>query len=695
MVSAESRDESGGQQESLAAQGRSGIVGLVRAIPIRWRILSIAALNSAVVLVLALLIWSGAKTLGSAWDDVRQVRESDKILAVLESETGRLQNLIHRYINQPSPDLFAEILLLREAVLGTLSTRASTDPMLSGSVDELEHATERFLSGFGELRTLQTTITRTYEDQILAPAKDMAGLYSIIEGATGRRDARLWPTLGKSREAFTAMLVAANAYYLAPASTSADEVRKNTDEIEHTIPAMIDFSDNDLQRDALQRLKTRTSALRDGIGNLSELLAKRTDLLRNSIDASQAETIAAIDGLSVKMRKREQSAQMTFDHTLADISRKMLSIAAIFLAIIIVAGVIIALSIRLPLRQIMTAMRAIMSGDYDRKVAGTDARDEIGAMARAVEVFRKNAIAKRDAEDELRASKEKAESALLELNAAQRNLIDAERLAALGGLVAGVAHEVNNPIGISLTVASSFARRAEMFDAELRSATSLKRSQLEQFVRTSRDAAQQLVSNLHRAGELIQSFKQVAVDRSHAERRQFNLAESTDQIVASLRPVLKRSPISISVEVPEGLIVDGYPGSYGQILTNLFLNAANHAFPDGQAGAISIAAKPRGNDDIEIVFTDNGAGMTPDVQRQAFDPFFTTRRNEGGTGLGLHIVYNLVTQQLGGRMMLESRLGQGTTFRIIMPRSAAGGSSESGETDSGTTQWPTRTMSST
>ena len=695
MASAESRDESGERQESLAAQGRSGIVGLVRAIPIRWRILSIAALNSAVVLVLALLIWSGAKTLGSAWDDVRQVRESDKILAVLESETGRLQNLIHRYINQPSPDLFAEILLLREAVLGTLSTRASTDPMLSGSVDELEHATERFLSGFGELRALQTTITGTYEDQILAPAKDMAGLYSVIEGATGRRDARLWPTLGKSHEAFTAMLVAANAYYLAPASTSADDVRKNTDEIEHTIPAMIDFSDNDLQRDALQKLKTRTSALRDGIGNLSELLAKRTDLLRNAIDASQAETIAAIDGLSVRMRKREQSAQMTFDRTLADISRKMLSIATIFLAVIIVAGVIIALSIRLPLRQIMTAMRAIMSGDYDRKVAGTDARDEIGAMARAVEVFRKNAIAKRDAEDELRASKEKAESALLELNTAQQNLIDAERLAALGGLVAGVAHEVNNPIGISLTVASSFARRAEMFDAELRSATPLKRSQLEQFVRTSRDAAQQLVSNLHRAGQLIQSFKQVAADRSHAERRQFNLAESTDQIVASLRPVLKRSPISISVEVPEGLIVDGYPGSYGQILTNLFLNAANHAFPDGRAGAISIAAKPRGNDDIEIVFTDNGAGMTPDVQRQAFDPFFTTRRNEGGTGLGLHIVYNLVTQQLGGRMMLESRLGQGTTFRIIMPRSAAGGSSESGETDSGTTQWPTRTMSST
>jgi signal transduction histidine kinase len=688
------QDETTERRASLAARSRVGVVDLARSVPIRWRILSIAALNSLVVLVLAGMIWSGAQVLGSAWDDVRQVRESDKILALLESETGRLQNLIHRYINQPSPELFAEILLLREAVLGTLTTRASTDPMLSGSVAELERVTERFLNGFGELRAVQATISKTYEDDVLKPAKDMAGLYSIIEGATGHRDALIWPSLGKSREAFTAMLVAANAYYLSVATNSAEDARRNTETIEKTIPVMTDLADNDLQRLALQRLKKRTVALREGLAKLSEQLASRTDLLRNTIDASQADTIAAIDGLSVKMRQREQKAQATFDRTLSNIAHRVLSIALLFLAVIITAGVIIALSIRLPLQQIMTSMRAIRSGDYDRQVPGTDAKDEVGAMARAVEVFRENAIAKREAEDGLRASKEKAESALLELNAAQQNLIDAERLAALGGLVAGVAHEVNNPIGISLTVASSFARRTDQFEAEMKSGTTLRRSQLEEFVRSSRDASQQLVGNLHRAAELIQSFKQVAVDRSHAERRQFSLGEATDQIIASLRPVLKRSPITLSVDVPEGLVVDGFPGSYGQILTNLFLNAANHAFPGGRAGAITISAKPRGTDDIEIIFADNGAGMTPDVQRQAFDPFFTTRRNEGGTGLGLHIVYNLVTQQLGGRMMLESRLGQGTTFRIIMPRAARRGSIGTDTESHGTAQWPTRTMSS-
>jgi signal transduction histidine kinase len=680
-----------------AALGRARIVRLLRAVPIRWRILSIVALNSAVVIVLAALIWNGAKVLGSAWEDVRQVRESDKILALLESETSRLQNLIHRYINQPSPDLFAEILLLREAVLGTLTTRASTDPMLSGSVEELERVTVRFLDGFGELRSLQATISKTYDDEVQGPARDMAGLYSVIEGATGHRDAQIWPALGKSREAFTAMLVAANSYYLSLATESAEDARRNTETIDKTVPVMMELADNDLQRLALQRLSTRTAALRDGFSKLSDQLTNRTELLRNTIDASQAETIGAIDGLSVKMRQREQKAQTTFDHTLADISRQVLSIAVIFLGIILSAGVLIALSIRLPLQQIMSAMRAITSGDYDREVQGTEARDEIGAMARAVEVFRENAIAKREAEDELRTSKEKAESALLELSAAQRNLIDAERLAALGGLVAGVAHEVNNPIGISLTVASSFARRADMFETELKSGGGLRRSQLEEFVRSSRDASHQLVANLQRAGELIQSFKQVAVDRSHAERRQFILSEATDQIITSLKPVLKRGTIALSVDVPEELLIDGYPGSYGQILTNLFLNAVNHAFADGRTGTITISARPRGQDDIEINFADNGAGMSPDVQRQAFDPFFTTRRNDGGTGLGLHIVYNLVTQQLGGRMMLESRLGQGTTFRIIMPRVARGspeldGTAAAGD---GNTQWPSRTMSST
>jgi signal transduction histidine kinase len=564
--------------------------------------------------------------------------------------------------------------------------------MLSDSVARFKQTTARLLGGFRELRSLQATITRTYQQQVLAPAKDIGGLLSTIEGATGRRDAPIRRALAKSRDAFTAMLVAINSYYLSRATASAEEARRDAETIGATIPEIGGLAETDRQRQALEHLKEQTAALQSGLDKLSGEFSRRTDVLRNTVDAAQADASREFDQLSAGMREHERKAQVTFDRTLSDISRRVVSIAAVLLGIILGAGVLIALSIRRPLQHIVKAMGAITSGDYEREVQGTNARDEIGAMARAVAVFRENAIAKRKAEDELHAAKEQAEGALFELSAAQQNLIDAERLAALGSLVAGVAHEVNNPIGISLTVASSFARRTEMFEAELRSEAQLRRSQLEDFVRNSRDASRQLVANLHRAGELIQSFKQVAVDRSHAERRKFLLDEATGQIIASLKPVLKRAPIGLAVDVPEGLVIDGYPGCYGQILTNLFLNAANHAFVDGRAGTISISARPRGHNDVEIIFADDGAGMTPDVQRQAFDPFFTTRRDEGGTGLGLHIVYNLVTRQLGGHMMLESRLGQGTTFRIIMPRTAQDGSATD---DTDGSQWQNRTMSST
>jgi signal transduction histidine kinase len=197
----------------------------------------------------------------------------------------------------------------------------------------------------------------------------------------------------------------------------------------------------------------------------------------------------------------------------------------------------------------------------------------------------------------------------------------------------------------------------------------LRRSRLDEFLVTSRDAANQLVANLQRAGELVQSFKQVAVDRSHADRRQFDLRESTDHIVASLRPVLKKSQIALTVDVPTGIIMDSYPGSYGQVLTNLFLNSVIHAFPNGRTGSILVEARQLA-DDVELFVSDDGIGMTEETQRRALDPFFTTRRNEGGTGLGLHIIYNLVTQQLGGRLSFESRLGWGTRFRVTFPRVA-------------------------
>jgi PAS domain S-box-containing protein len=270
---------------------------------------------------------------------------------------------------------------------------------------------------------------------------------------------------------------------------------------------------------------------------------------------------------------------------------------------------------------------------------------------------------------EMRKAKDAAEAALRNLRETQNSLIEAEKLAALGRLVAGVAHEVNNPVGISLTVASSLERKTALFSAEV-ARGDLKRSSLNEFLETSRDAASQLVANLNRAAELITSFKQVAADRNYSDQRTFDLGDLTEQVVMSLRPGLRKHNLTLNVDCQPNLTMNSYPGPYGQVLTNLFLNSVAHAFPDGKAGAVDIQVRESGKDNVEILFSDNGCGMSLDVRRRAFDPFFTTRRDQGGTGLGLHIVYSIVTNRLGGRLDLDSEPGGGTRIQIILPRVA-------------------------
>jgi PAS domain S-box-containing protein len=270
---------------------------------------------------------------------------------------------------------------------------------------------------------------------------------------------------------------------------------------------------------------------------------------------------------------------------------------------------------------------------------------------------------------EMRKARDAAEAALRNLRETQNSLIEAEKLAALGRLVAGVAHEVNNPIGISLTVASALERKTALFAAEV-ARGDLRRSSLNEFLQTSRDASSQLVANLNRAAELIQSFKQVAADRNYSDQRSFDLGDLTEQVVMSLRPGLRKHKLALSVDCQPNLTMNSYPGPYGQVLTNLFLNSVAHAFPDGKPGQVDIQVRESGKDNVEIIFSDNGCGMSLDVRRRAFDPFFTTRRDQGGTGLGLHIVYSIVTNRLGGRLDLDSEPGGGTRIQIILPRIA-------------------------
>ena len=275
-------------------------------------------------------------------------------------------------------------------------------------------------------------------------------------------------------------------------------------------------------------------------------------------------------------------------------------------------------------------------------------------------------------ERELRSAKDAAEAALRNLREIQNSLIEAEKLAALGRLVAGVAHEINNPLGTALTVASSMERKSKLFASQAAQGT-LKRSSLNEYIEAIRDGSSQLLESLNRAAGLILSFKQVASDRNNSDLRSFNLGDLIEQVAEGLRPALPKNVVKLNVQCQPDLMMSSYPGSVGQVLTNLFLNSIAHAYPGNKSGTIDIKVKAAGANDVEIIFADDGCGMTPDVRRQAFDPFFTTRRHLGCTGLGLHIVYSVVTDRLGGRLRLNSEPGLGTEVTILLPRRASEG----------------------
>jgi signal transduction histidine kinase len=271
--------------------------------------------------------------------------------------------------------------------------------------------------------------------------------------------------------------------------------------------------------------------------------------------------------------------------------------------------------------------------------------------------------------DELKQRTEELSQSLNDLHTAQDRLVQTEKLAALGRLVAGVAHEINTPIGTSLTVASSLESKTAAFATEAARET-LRRSTLTEFLEASRAASLQLMANLNHAAGLIQSFKQVAADRSYTDPRIFDLGELTKQIAKSLRPELRKRSLAFDVTCEPNLVFNSHPGPYGQVLTNLFLNATAHAFPDARQGIIAINVQAAGDDAAEILFSDDGCGMTTDVRRKAFDPFFTTRRDQGNTGLGLHIVHSVVTNCLGGTLHLDSEPGRGTKIKLTLPRVA-------------------------
>jgi signal transduction histidine kinase len=254
----------------------------------------------------------------------------------------------------------------------------------------------------------------------------------------------------------------------------------------------------------------------------------------------------------------------------------------------------------------------------------------------------------------------------------QRDLIEREKLAALGSLVAGVAHELNTPIGNSLMVASTLRDGSEEFLA-LVSQGHLRKSQLEQFCRSTQDASGLLMRNLEKAAELVSGFKQLAVDQTSERRRTFLLRQTCEEVALTLAHLLVRAGHSLALDVAEDLALDSYPGPLAQVLSNLVINAGLHGFAGRQGGRMRLSAKARDAQQVMLCFEDDGLGIAAEHLDKIFEPFFTTRLGQGGSGLGLHVSYNIVRNLLGGSITVSSVLGQGTRFEILLPMAAPAG----------------------
>ncbi len=253
------------------------------------------------------------------------------------------------------------------------------------------------------------------------------------------------------------------------------------------------------------------------------------------------------------------------------------------------------------------------------------------------------------------------------LKETQVQLAAQERLASLGSLVAGVAHELNTPIGNSLLMASTLQERTHEVAAQFE-ATTLKRSDLADYMGAAREASQLIVRSLHNAAELVSSFRQVSVDQASSQRRRFDLAQACNEIGATLMNTVRLAGHRLELDVPAGIVMDSFPGPLGQVIINFVNNAMMHAF-DGPGGVMTLVAL-EADTRVVMTFRDDGRGIDAAHQGRIFDPFFTTRMGQGGTGLGLNIVYNIVTTLMGGTIRVVSLPDAGTAFLLILPLKA-------------------------
>ncbi|MES2297907.1 MAG: sensor histidine kinase [Pseudomonadota bacterium] len=366
----------------------------------------------------------------------------------------------------------------------------------------------------------------------------------------------------------------------------------------------------------------------------------------------------------------EQPVDEVYATLYASITR-MAWLLLLGLALSTVASVLFARRMVRPIGVLQEGAQRIGAGDLEQRI-DIHSGDELETLA---EQFNDMSSQLRQSyaslERKVQERTAELQQTLTTLTQAQKQLVESEKMAALGGLVAGVAHEINTPVGVGVTAASSLQESALRLHGLYREGKMMK-ADLEDFLDVSEQSSRMILSNLERAASLVHSFKQVAVDQSSEAKRNFNVRVYLEEILTSLSPALNQTLVRYTIVCPDDIVICSTPGTLSQIVSNLVMNALTHAFELQQAGQLTISARLSGGT-LLLDFADDGKGIPPDIIGKIFDPFFTTRRGMGGSGLGLNIVYNLVTQSLQGSIECISTVGQGTTFAMQFPVELADG----------------------
>ncbi|MBI3349621.1 MAG: HAMP domain-containing histidine kinase [Burkholderiales bacterium] len=334
-----------------------------------------------------------------------------------------------------------------------------------------------------------------------------------------------------------------------------------------------------------------------------------------------------------------------------------------------------------PMTALTGAAEALAAGRLEQplRVGGADEIARVGmamermrqALLSAFEALRQHnlnleaTVAQRTGE--LTTSNAELSDALATLQKAQRELVESEKLASLGRLVAGVAHELNTPLGNALTVVSTLDDRYKQLENMLAGSVQMRRSTLEELARDTRRAQDILQRNVQKAADLVRDFKQVAIDQTADLRRDFDLGKVVEDVLVMVEPSFKHTPFVIETNLCHGLIMNSYPGAMGQVLTNLLMNALLHGFEGMDRGRVRVRCARLSDQEAELSVEDDGRGMDESVRRRIFDPFFTTKLGTGGSGLGMHIVHSIVTNVLGGQIEVRSTPGQGTQMLMRLP----------------------------